>query len=93
MKSKTQASERRRRKLITIVWIALLCFLVIGLIYFEQTALLYIFATLGVTALLVVVAKSDLRGAVVGERSPTADDAAGETKLRSTFGSSPSSGN
>ena len=30
------------------------------LIYFEQTALLYIFSTLGVTVLLVIVALADL---------------------------------
>ena len=36
---------------------ALLVFL---LIYFEQTALLYVFSTLGVTALLVIVAAADL---------------------------------
>ena len=34
---------------------------VILLIYWEQSAILYILATLGVTALLVVVATSDLR--------------------------------
>jgi hypothetical protein len=37
--------------------LALLVFL---LIYFEQTALLYIFSTLGVTVLLVIVALADL---------------------------------
>ena len=36
---------------------ALLVFL---LIYFQQTALLYIFSTLGVTVLLVIVALADL---------------------------------
>lgn len=36
---------------------ALLVFL---LIYFEQTALLYIFSTLGVTVLLIIVAVADL---------------------------------
>ena len=36
---------------------ALLVFL---LIYFEQTAMLYIFSTLGVTVLLVIVALADL---------------------------------
>jgi hypothetical protein len=37
--------------------LALLVFL---LIYFEQTALLYIFSTLGVTVLLLIVALADL---------------------------------
>jgi hypothetical protein len=36
---------------------ALMVFL---LIYFEQTALLYVFSTLGVTVLLVIVAAADL---------------------------------
>jgi UPF0716 family protein affecting phage T7 exclusion len=36
---------------------ALLVFL---LIYFEQTAMLYVFSTLGVTVLLVIVAAADL---------------------------------
>jgi hypothetical protein len=42
------------------LWIAALALLVFLLIYFEQTALLYIFSTLGVTVLLVIVALADL---------------------------------
>ena len=70
-------ADRRRRKLFTILWTALLAIGVIVMIYFEQTALLYILATLGVTALLAVVALTDLHK---GERSTgdgvTIDDAA-----------------
>ena len=62
MNSRNQASSRRRRKTITYIWIAILSLIVITLIYWEQTALLYILATLGVTALLVVVALADLHG-------------------------------
>lgn len=51
---------RRRRQIFTLSWIALLAALTISLIYYEQTALLYVLATLGVTILLVVVAISDL---------------------------------
>jgi hypothetical protein len=54
------ADDRRRRKLITITWVGLLALGTIILIYKEQTALLYILATLGITALLVIVAMSDL---------------------------------
>ena len=50
----------RNRKLITYLWIAALAVLTIFLIYKEQTALLYILATLGVTAILVIVALADL---------------------------------
>ena len=57
---RTAADDRRRRKMITILWVALLAIGTIILIYKEQTALLYILATLGVTAILVVVAMSDL---------------------------------
>lgn len=46
----------------TLVWVAALAALVIGLIRWEQTALLYVLATLGVTALLFVVAFADLEG-------------------------------
>ena len=60
MNRKTLAGDRRRRKLITFVWALALAAVVIALIYFEKTAILYILCTLGVTALLLVVAFSDL---------------------------------
>jgi hypothetical protein len=41
-------------------WLAGLAVLIIALIRWEQIALLYILATLGVTALMVVVALADL---------------------------------
>jgi hypothetical protein len=44
----------------TILWTAALSLGTIILIYKEQTALLYILATVGVTALLLVVGMSDL---------------------------------
>jgi len=60
MNRKTLAGDRRRRKLITFGWSLALGIGTILLIYWEKTALLYILATLGVTALLVAVAMSDL---------------------------------
>lgn len=60
MTRKTLAGDRRRRKLITALWALLLAVVVILLIYLEKTAVLYILCTLGVTALLVIVAYSDL---------------------------------
>jgi hypothetical protein len=60
MNRKTLAGDRRRRKLITFLWALGVAVLVIVLIYLEQTAILYILCTLGVTALLLVVAFSDL---------------------------------
>ena len=61
MNRKTLAGDRRRRKMITVLWALGLSVLVIVLIYLEKTAILYILCTLGVTALLLVVAFSDLK--------------------------------
>lgn len=56
-------AARKRRRLMTLLWSALTAAIVIGLIYKEQIALLYIIATVSVTALLVIVALADLHGA------------------------------
>ena len=56
------ARTRKNSRSMTYLWLAIMAAIVIGLIYYEQTALLYILATLGVTALLVVVALADLSG-------------------------------
>ena len=60
MNRKTLAGDRRRRKLIAALWALGLAVLVIVLIYLERTAILYILCTLGVSALLVIVAFADL---------------------------------
>ncbi len=60
MNRKTLAGDRRRRKMITLLWALGLAAVVITLIYLEKTAILYILCTLGVTVLLVVVAMADL---------------------------------
>ena len=60
MTRRTLAGDRRRRKMMTALWVFLISILVIVLIYREMSAVLYILATLGVTALLLVVAFSDL---------------------------------
>jgi len=68
----------------------------ISLIYWEQTAILYIVATLGVTVLLVVVAMSDLGRAekfstetfAAGQPAPVGSGASGVTQ---TFGKKPTS--
>ena len=71
MNRKTVAGDRRRRKMITFLWALALSAVVITLIYFERTAILYILCTLGVTALLIIVAYSDLSQS--GERSGEVD--------------------
>ncbi len=63
MKRRNAAGDRRRRKTFTVLWTAVLAIGVITLMYYEMSAVLYILATLGVTALLVIVAVSDLHSA------------------------------
>ena len=60
MNRKTLAGDRRRRKLITVLWALGLAAVVITLIYLEKTAILYILCTLGVSVLLMIVAFADL---------------------------------
>jgi hypothetical protein len=55
-----KANSARNRRFITFAWITALAILTIFLIYRELTAVLYILATLGVTALLIIVALADL---------------------------------
>ena len=57
MSPKTQARKRRG---FTYLWIAGLAAVVFTLLWKEQTALLYVLATLGVTVLLVIVALANL---------------------------------
>jgi uncharacterized membrane protein len=63
MTSKSAAAlSRRRRRLTTVSWIAIATILTSALIYWEKTAILYILATVGLTALLAAVALADLHG-------------------------------
>lgn len=50
----------RNKRLITYLWVAALAIVTIVLIYKERADVLYILATVGVTAILCVVALSDL---------------------------------
>jgi hypothetical protein len=83
-----EARKRRRRN--TIIWTAVVAAIVIGLIYKEQVALLYVLATVSVTALLAVVAVTDLHDARRRVVEPPLDDSAAladgpaATRLRST---------
>lgn len=88
-RTRNMAGDRRRRKIITVLWTAVLAIGTIVLIYKEMTALLYILATLGVTALLVVVAMADLSHAekLTGDPRRTEDSAAIGSGSQSRFGS------
>lgn len=81
------ARERRNRRMTTWLWVAALVIVVITLLVLEQTALLYVLATLGVTILLVVVAMADLSGArrTLSEPVPADDAAAIGTGISSSM--------
>jgi hypothetical protein len=81
MSRTTTASERGRNKSnrrTTLILIAVAAAIIIGLIWKEQVALLYVLATLSVTALLLIVAFADLGGArrAVTQLAPNDDAAA-----------------
>lgn len=78
MSQRIQAKRTKGRRWITYAWIVGITLVVSLLIYFERTALLYVLATLGVTALLLVVAFADLG---VDERSSDTAGNVASTKL------------
>ena len=89
-RTRNAAGDRRRRKMFTALWTAVLAIGVIILIYYEMSAVLYILATLGVTILLVVVAVSDLH---YGDRNANSaekidDSAAIGSGITATLGKS-----
>lgn len=68
MSQRLRSNKNKKRRHFTYLWIFGLAVLIFLLIYFEQTALLYVLATLGVTVLLVIVAMADLgRGELSAE--------------------------
>jgi hypothetical protein len=73
MSQRIKAAKPKKRRAFTYLWIAGLAIVVFVLIYFERAELLYILATLGVTALLVVVAMADLGSAESSSTSELAD--------------------
>ncbi|HEV2801636.1 MAG TPA: hypothetical protein VGW12_14275 [Pyrinomonadaceae bacterium] len=82
----TSAGVRKSNRRTTLLWIAAAAAVIIALIWTEQVALLYVLATLSVTALLVIVALSDLGGSrrPVTEPAPHDDSAAAADGLGAT---------
>ena len=75
MSQSLRSSKTKKRRGFTYLWIAGLGIAIFLLIYLEQTALLYILATLGVTVLLVIVALADLgRGELSTETAVPSPD-------------------
>ena len=92
----TVTQERRKSRRNTLLWIGLATLAVIVLMALEQVALLYVLATLGVAALMAVVAFADLRGAKqAAPQLAPGDDAASvgdRTAKASAFGPAASRG-
>ena len=91
-RSRNVVADRRRRKMLTVLWTSVLGIGTIILIYEEMTALLYILATIGVTALLVIVAMSDLAHSenLTNDPRRSGDSAAIGSGITSTIGNNPS---
>jgi hypothetical protein len=70
-------TRTKKRRNLTYLWIFGLALVVFLLIYFDKTELLYVLATLGVTALLVIVATADLGAHERSENALTDAQAAG----------------
>jgi hypothetical protein len=66
MSQRINKAKQRKRRGFTYLWIFALTVSIFLLLYYEQTALLYILATFGVTVLLMIVALADLG---IGDRS------------------------
>ncbi|MDX6386117.1 MAG: hypothetical protein QOK48_3690 [Blastocatellia bacterium] len=83
MSQRIRSNKAKRSRGLTYLWIVALAVSIFLLIYFEQTSLLYILATLGVTILLVVVALADLgQSDLSAEPLPATDARAASTKRR-----------
>jgi hypothetical protein len=90
MVRKTGTSGRLSRRNMTWVWILSVSAIIAGLIYWEQTALLYVLATFGVSALLIVVALADLSGSRQVASAPASGiDAATGSVIKPTPQSNP----
>jgi cobalamin biosynthesis protein CobD/CbiB len=74
MSQRIKSKKARRARGFTYLWILVLAVSTFLLIYFEQTSLLYILATLGVTILLVVVALADLGRSELGSATMQMSD-------------------
>lgn len=56
----TAISSRQKVRRRGLVALGAICLIIFALLYFEQAALLYVLATLGVTVLLLIIAFADL---------------------------------
>ena len=85
MSQRLKAGKTKKRRTTTYLWILGLIVAVSLLIYFDRTELLYVLATLGVTALLIVVATADLGTSEKSEGSPLPDAQSASGGVSSTL--------
>lgn len=81
---------KQQRRGMTLLWIAIAATIVVTLLVTEQVAMLYVLATLSVTALLAVVAVSDLGDARKMTGPASFDDAAAISDRTSATGTTQS---
>ncbi|HVF41639.1 MAG TPA: hypothetical protein VM936_01425 [Pyrinomonadaceae bacterium] len=77
--SRAAGEARKKRRRNSIIVSAVAVAIIVGLLMWEQVALLYLLATVGVAALLIIVAFADLHGATptaAEARPATPDDSA-----------------
>jgi hypothetical protein len=81
--------RNKRVRGITLLWILVMTAIVFILLYYEQIALLYVLANLGMTALLALVAFANLHATergVTAQGAPADDSAAIGSGLTSSIG-------
>lgn len=76
MSQRIARREGMSRRKVTLLWSLLGAAVIITLLYLEQTALIYVISTIGVTVLLIVVARADLKGGQMETPITTANDSA-----------------
>jgi hypothetical protein len=84
----TAGGARKNSRRTIFIWLASASAIIIALIWTEQVALLYVLATLSVTALLLIVAMADLGGArqTLTEPAPNDDSAGAADGWRASSG-------
>lgn len=84
MSQRITATKGKRRRGLTYLWIFGLALVLGLLIYFDKTELLYVLATLGVTALLVIVATADLGAHERSDNAPSPNAQAAASGISSS---------
>ena len=84
MSRRYSTGGRKGRRNMTLWWIVGMAAVIVMLLYFQQTELLYVLSTVGVAVLLIIVAMADLAHAQrsASDPAPVDDAAAAAAGLR-----------